>query len=771
MLSRLHEIKQDRPTPEHFAELADIKRGLDGMKGTPLQGRLPKSFSLAMAIYGMQMQRIYQAFPTHLPDDTKADDLCDRTMTYLDKLEEIDFMPDDVKFLKKEGPRFDFDITKPTPTYVSTLRTEVSSKLCPEPDPCTPPRCPESYRNDEANRDLYKIFKTIVEPSTIDLPSGTITRDSLAIIILLSDLNQLKRKHDISDPYTTSKWSGLIYALSVSLLRKARFMHIMDGDFTPADKPKLKERVEGLCETVLVALTQLQQKCDETNELCNRNNHIGRCILLDLAPEISEDNLLPWVNREIDLMSSYCNRDTCLNSKALNYYAEGYGAGYRHKPELCVFCGCTDTMFMEGEVFMGNFGDQNIISEVDSCKTDRRGCKLECDLNYCADCDIADYAKCANQNLCGCLDSTAVNWAHDTIFNANSDYFKNWVNLSVSKHDSTACIYTGCKDSTAMNYHPRARESDGDCVYREGCMDPCAANYDSLAVRDDGSCKIVCGCTYPDASNYDRRATNDDGSCHFADNTPNTQLKRFIEFLEEKGLYEIREFVNRAVAFRNCGDDEQCLRIEIDADGVVMDGRNYGLGLYTNGIADEFVKKLMEFYNSVSDDRQCFERSDIELICVGTADANPIKGQGITYKGEKGAINSSYFCLPSNFLVDQDRLQSIPSGRSQRLQLSHGSLIMTNCELAAVRAAIVADPIISYYEDPVLRRGNSAEIKLGGRAYIQDHEKGGEYRGVMFRLDIPRFFSCVSAEAETKEDPVKRVAYEDYLENVKCKCE
>ncbi len=57
----------------------------------------------------------------------------------------------------------------------------------------------------------------------------------------------------------------------------------------------------------------------------------------------------------------------------------------------------------------------------------------------------------------------------------------------------------GCTDSTAINFNAVATADDGTCVFL-GCTDPESINYDSLATIDDGNClgqeEIAEGYTY-----------------------------------------------------------------------------------------------------------------------------------------------------------------------------------------------------------------------------------------------------------------------------------
>ena len=86
--------------------------------------------------------------------------------------------------------------------------------------------------------------------------------------------------------------------------------------------------------------------------------------------------------------------------------------------------------------------------------------------------------------------------------------------------DSTATLnltidICGCTDSTALNYNPNATSNDGSCIaFVYGCMDSTQFNYNVLANTDDGSCMAIAyGCTDSLALNFDPLANTDDGFC------------------------------------------------------------------------------------------------------------------------------------------------------------------------------------------------------------------------------------------------------------------
>lgn len=54
----------------------------------------------------------------------------------------------------------------------------------------------------------------------------------------------------------------------------------------------------------------------------------------------------------------------------------------------------------------------------------------------------------------------------------------------------SACVKSGCTNSAASNYDPKAKKDDGKCKIN-GCTDAAATNYNKDANTDDGSCKYT----------------------------------------------------------------------------------------------------------------------------------------------------------------------------------------------------------------------------------------------------------------------------------------
>ena len=115
----------------------------------------------------------------------------------------------------------------------------------------------------------------------------------------------------------------------------------------------------------------------------------------------------------------------------------------------------------------------------------------------------------------GCLDVTADNY-NDYDLDGVANALTLDVNIDINTDDGS-CIFSGCTDSTAVNYNSNANFDNGSCIATVlGCTDPTAFNYNSNANTDDGSCAVVVsGCIDPTANNYNSTANTDDGSCTY----------------------------------------------------------------------------------------------------------------------------------------------------------------------------------------------------------------------------------------------------------------
>lgn len=92
-------------------------------------------------------------------------------------------------------------------------------------------------------------------------------------------------------------------------------------------------------------------------------------------------------------------------------------------------------------------------------------------------------------------------------------------NSSQSRNYNYNPIISGCTDSNAINYNPKANRDDGSCIKKiYGCTDINAYNYKEDANVDDGSCIAKnYGCMDKKANNYKEEANTKDGSCLYTE--------------------------------------------------------------------------------------------------------------------------------------------------------------------------------------------------------------------------------------------------------------
>ena len=153
--------------------------------------------------------------------------------------------------------------------------------------------------------------------------------------------------------------------------------------------------------------------------------------------------------------------------------------------------GCTDPYAL-------NF-DSSLIDD-GSCIDVVYGCLNSNSFNYNPSANVDD-------NFCfpfitGCLDVTAYNYLIPT---GNTQ-------LDVNTQDNS-CIYSGCTDSTSINYSSYASVDDGTCIpVFLGCTDSLADSFNPMANTENGTCVYI-GCTNPTAVNFDPQANFDNQVC------------------------------------------------------------------------------------------------------------------------------------------------------------------------------------------------------------------------------------------------------------------
>ena len=155
--------------------------------------------------------------------------------------------------------------------------------------------------------------------------------------------------------------------------------------------------------------------------------------------------------------------------------------------------GCTDA------TACNYIGDEDVTTDSDNslCTYPTQN-YLDCSGN-CINDDDND-GVCNEEEVFGCIDSTADNFTDD------------------ATEDDGSCIFLGCTDNSACNFVDTANTDDGTCTYPTesylDCDGNCINDLDGDSICDENE---VSGCTDATACNYDSSATDDNGTCTYAD--------------------------------------------------------------------------------------------------------------------------------------------------------------------------------------------------------------------------------------------------------------
>lgn len=666
------------------------------------------------------------------------------------------------------------------------------------PDPCPLPDC-DTLEHPNFTKTLVKDYLKKAEAYTHK--NSTHTEEDLREF--LDTWTQYRR----NNPNLIGENMEFLTEIITGLIHQSRTRSKADSLSWESTKPRAAQ-VVARCSPAEVSWRNARRFAES---ICvTQQFGLSRCILQESFGISQKDSLIKWIDTQYEIVHHYCNRDTCRDTNAVNYANLN---GYDDNRDKCQYCGCTDTLFVEGVNFTKKYPrEKNWFDDKDSCKTSRKGCKDKCFKNYCDSCDIPDNALCKDC-VCGCLDSTAVNYAHDSLFNKVSEVsqYRAYYKENITRHHEDSCHRKGCTDNCSLAYHPKATEDDGSCTTLAidpdcGCLDPTAVNYahDSLfnkhsfyykkyykpnvITHNQGKChkkgsldkccpnyhprtevevpcEKECGCTNPLAINFNPSATHDNDTCKFY-NTLEDFKKDFKKYVNESNQFnsKTKELLN-ALKLGHCGINKNCLQISLNADGKLLTTGGTGpvkRGVYYHPNLQDGLHALFQYLNSSLYQPQ-LKKSTLNVTVIGAADGYRIRGGGISYRNEFGNINTQYSIIPWKPIFKKfytrginlyDNFGLIDFSNTTNGVINLNGSIPNNNILGLARASNVSYVVKKYKPN--------AQFTLGARAN-KKKDKEGTYRGVFFKIRFEDFFKGSEQGSSTGTISLQP-------KPIKCKC-
>ncbi|MCG8328658.1 MAG: hypothetical protein MI974_13280 [Chitinophagales bacterium] len=703
-LDRVLRKIENAPPNDDTIEMLDmiIKKELSNVSPKAKQ-MLPKSHRVAVALAAQKQFEFAKAL--HPYNKGLVADYCSLSKYYWRLAYDERKTKRDIYFLNNHEKALGFDSDDINPWIDSLIHTD--QKYCTNDNNCIN-LC--LTKQPVKVKSMSKLFEETTK-YIYDYQKPTFV-DSMAVLNTLDRFNKIVGGQDPNISEVT-----LIQVLSKGLLLDAKYFSLT-GAWTKSERRNNMRT--SLCSQAAPAWRIAMQIMDE---YCEPEHEFSRCIIEQKHPSLTNtDTLKNWIKYRYHLARACSVKDTCKDVRAIN--GAPLLATYDHNPELCLYCGCTDSLYVGALEFMQKYPPDQIISTPDSCKTLRS---------------------------IGCLDSAAVNYALDESFNAKNEFYKKYYKPEVNEHAPELCIYAACTDTCSPSYHPRA-------------------------IEDDGNCKKICGCMNNEADNYNSNATHEDGSCIFNGGV-NTEIirEKIIEYILEDDRYQagIEYLIRNILKIENCNNNDNCLRIALFVNSDQVDAaKNKELasnikfankisgiktGAYKYQVIDLMLEALTDFFQN-SDYADFFANSSLSAKVLGEADGQKVRRSGIKYYGDFGGSISHNFSkvfanAPSSTLENIDAIRFLP--QHQHIALTSGGLIKNNFILGFCRAYGVAWRLYQYRGD--------IDILIGAKA---NREIGGAYRKVFFVLDFGDFFANARQEAAPKQ-----LEYERTYQNNNCLCE
>lgn len=317
---------------------------------------------------------------------------------------------------------------------------------------------------------------------------------------------------------------------------------------------------------------------------------------------------------------------------------------------------------------------------------------------------------------CGCLDSTAVNYA----LRVSPEWAKKqYYNPNVKNHDQSKCHWRGCMDPCSANYDPLAKISNDSCRCEPTTREDLIVQINALKLQiidDAGSAKSL-------NKDFKARMKNTDR--------------------------ETRDVADQFSIQRE--DDNLIVEGEINLGKLSSAGyaSDIGLGVYNFPPVYEVCDSLIIFLYQRTGE---ILFKNLEGRIIGEADGNSIRPGGITFLNNHKPILSEGFKVflgTDNTSLNAIQSDNFPIEPTKQFSLSHGEPIHENIILAFVRAYLVKQRLRD--SAPAIPPLN---IKIGAK---WNSRKGGDYRKISVVFIIEDYFRISHLNEYDLKEEVARI--------------
>ncbi len=463
---------------------------------------------------------------------------------------------------------------------------------------------------------------------------------------------------------------------------------------------------------------------------------------------------------EIIPKNQNCIYKGCMNKNAMNFNPEAT------IPDTCIFVRCLDGCYFNGNKYLigesytiERQGKNKVIASDSLCRLSRRicGCINPCSTNYDASKGyLIDDGSC-DEEACGCLDESAVNYAGDSA----SVYYDPLVVTNFPDECSWKGILDRCLDPEEYD-NPRYRHSFAKISDQKrdticGCLDNLARNYNFNATHHDTT-----ACKYLSIRDIEGRIRTIDIEINNYAKTPNELKKRLNELYKKKK--KKTKLLKSSVKFISYNDDNG-LEVDVDIDFSKIKNKDKSssslnfkqdgipLGRYYHKPVNDIIRSVMVFLGDQAPQTSkniSFRNSKMSGRIVGEADGVPIRPNGIQYLNKsqsKNVIHQSY-CKKINVgeSIDVDTIECIQG----EVYLENEDFFNRNEVLAFLRAFLVRQQIGNFHN-------NVENITIYA---IENEREGDKYRKISAKLLFHDYFFEINErifELEEERERYKRM--------------